>query len=90
MLDRFGGFAHHLESVIAGRHYDCCVIEHFWCAPYVEQLRECCDRVILDLHNIESVLHARCATVEPWPVATAHKIFEQACSTLERKLLPRF
>jgi glycosyltransferase involved in cell wall biosynthesis len=90
LLDRFGGFAHHLESVIAGRHYDCCVIEHFWCAPYVEQLRKCCDRVILDLHNIESVLHARCAMVEPWPIATAHKVFEQACSDLERQLLPRF
>ena len=37
------------------------MIEHSWCAPYLEQLSPVCTRTVLDLHNVESVLHARCA-----------------------------
>ena len=44
------------------------VIEHFWCAPYARALRPHCDRLVLDLHNIESEL------------ARTHALATGACS----------
>ncbi len=55
LLDRFAGFESQLAAVL-DRHYDLGVIEHFWCAPYARVLRPHCDRLVLDLHNIESRL----------------------------------
>jgi glycosyltransferase involved in cell wall biosynthesis len=45
---------------------------------------------VLDLHNIESLLHARCAAVEGAATAFAHRIFRDASLALERTWLPRF
>ena len=61
LIDRLSGHAEALAAAVAGKHYDLGIAEHFWCAPYQEQLAAVCDRTLLDLHNIESVLHARCA-----------------------------
>src|ERR1700688_2484559 len=63
LLDRFAGFESQLNPVLGDR-YSLGVIEHFWCAPYARALRPHCDRLVLDLHNIESQLartHARAA-----------------------------
>ena len=57
-MDRFAGFEQRIAALVAGESvFEFAVIEHFWCAPYVEQLRPCSRRVILDLHNIESQWH---------------------------------
>ena len=40
-------------SALEGARYDMGVIEHFWCAPYLEQLSPACARTVLDLHNVE-------------------------------------
>src|SRR6266496_2738267 len=60
LIDRFSGFEREIESATAGRRYALGVIEHFWCAPYFEQVSKVCEQTVLDLHNIESLLHARC------------------------------
>jgi glycosyltransferase involved in cell wall biosynthesis len=86
LVDRFSGFG----EAIPERHYQLGVIEHFWCAPYLAQLRPCCDRVWLDLHNVESLWHARVAAAENPLNAFALRRFAQACRKLERELLPGF
>jgi glycosyltransferase involved in cell wall biosynthesis len=45
---------------------------------------------VLDLHNIESLLHARCAAVEGTATAFAHRRFRDASLELERTWMPRF
>ena len=90
LLDRFSGQGSELASLVAGRKYDVGLIEHFWCAPYVEQLAPLCRRTILDLHNIESELHASCARIDRWPLSTAHNRFRRAYVNAETRWLPRF
>jgi glycosyltransferase involved in cell wall biosynthesis len=45
---------------------------------------------VLDLVDVESVLHGRCAAVEGLATATAHRVFQRASQELERLWLPRF
>src|SRR5271170_7846496 len=49
LVDRFRGHAARLELA---PHYDLTVIEHFWCAEYLDTIRGVSDRVVLNLHNI--------------------------------------
>jgi glycosyltransferase involved in cell wall biosynthesis len=90
LVDRFAGFGDRVAAAIAGEHYDVAVIEHFWCAPYWEQAAPVSNVTILDLHNIESVLHERCARTETATQAVAHRAFQKICRSLEEKWLPRF
>jgi polysaccharide biosynthesis protein PslH len=90
LVDRFAGFEPQVERVVAGRNYEIGVIEHSWCAPYVERIGPVCRRTVLDLHNVESVLHARCAQVEGGAVGLAHRIFGEASARFEAEWLPRF
>jgi len=90
LIDRFAGFDEAIQRAIKGFEYELGVIEHFWCAPYREQIESVCERTILDLHNVESVLHRRCAEVEPGAIGLAHRAFGSAARKLERQLLPRF
>jgi len=61
LVDRFAGFADRIADFVRDRSYQVAVIEHFWCAPYWEQVAPVSAKTVLDLHNIESVLHERCA-----------------------------
>ena len=61
LVERFSGFGSEIARATQGRHYEIAVAEHFWCAPYLPQLSAVSDRTVLDLHNIESVLHEGCA-----------------------------
>ena len=90
LVDRFAGFSAQVARALAGARYDLGVIEHSWCAPYLEQLSPVCTRTVLDLHNVESVLHGRCAEAEGRAAATAHRVFQGASQELERAWLPRF
>lgn len=90
LVDRFAGFGRRIAKAVAGQHYEIGVVEHFWCAPYWEEISQVCERTALDLHNIESVLHGRCAQVERGATALAHQAFSQACLDLERVWLPRY
>ena len=95
LVDRFAGFSAQIARALSGARYDLGVIEHSWCAPYLEQVSPLCTRTVLDLHNVESVLHARSAAVAASGVrgraaAAAHRIFQHASRELERVWLPRF
>jgi glycosyltransferase involved in cell wall biosynthesis len=90
LIDRFAGFGEHIAAATRGQHYELAVIEHFWCAPYWEQAAAVSDATLLDLHNIESILHERCARDETGPQALAHRAFQTACRSLEEEWLPRF
>jgi polysaccharide biosynthesis protein PslH len=90
LMDRFAGFGREVEEAIGGRRYGVGVIEHFWCAPYHRRIAGACAETVLDLHNVESVLHARCARTEGGAAAFAHNVFRHACVDLERYWLPRF
>jgi glycosyltransferase involved in cell wall biosynthesis len=88
--DRFDGFGAQLARILEGQRYDLAVVEHFWCAPYHRQLQSHAGRVVLDLHNVESVYYARSALAEPWPASAALRRFERASRALEIRWLPRF
>ena len=88
--DRFGGFEEEIRRFVDGRRYQLAVIEHFWCAGYRDALAPYCERLLLDLHNIESALLAGCAEAENGPVAYALRRFRTACLDLEKRWFPRF
>jgi glycosyltransferase involved in cell wall biosynthesis len=90
LVDRFSGFDDTIGKLVAGQQYDAAVVEHFWCAPYMEQLRPFSTRVILDLHNIESVWHRSLADLEHGARALALRRFATASVALERQWLPQF
>lgn len=90
LLNRFSQQGDQIAGALKGCTYELGVIEHFWCAPYVEQLTSVCRHTTMDLHNIESELHGSCGRSMAWPVSSAHRRFQRACAREERRWLPRF
>ena len=90
LVDRFSGFEDAIGKLAAREQYEAAVVEHFWCATYVEQLHPNSKRVMLDLHNIESVWHSSMADGEHGARRVALRRFATACVALERQWLPRF
>jgi glycosyltransferase involved in cell wall biosynthesis len=90
LLDRFAGFEAQLTPFLDGRRYRVAVIEHFWCAPYAQVLRPHCDRLVLDLHNIESELARSHARATGGLEAMAFARFAAAYRRLESEWLPKF
>lgn len=90
LVDRFAGFAPVISRMLAGRTYQLGIVEHSWAAPYVAQIAPHCSRTVLDLHNVESVLHDRCASTESGPLAMAHRVFRDASRALERQWFVQF
>ncbi|MFB3776968.1 MAG: glycosyltransferase [Bryobacteraceae bacterium] len=88
--DRFAGFEAKIGRFMGENRYRLALIEHFWCAPYFEQLASCTGAVVLDLHNIESMLMSRRASIAPPLASSALRRFARASLRLERKWLPRF
>jgi len=79
-----------VDLATEGQRYEVAVIEHFWCARYLDRLRRRARRVVLDLHNVESVLHEACSRTEPWPQKIGHRFFQHTARRLERSLLAEF
>lgn len=90
LLDRFSGHDQQVADFVVGQEYAVAVIEHFWCAPYLEAIRASAQKVILDLHNIESIWHHSIAQGSSGLAALAHRRFSSAYHQLEREWLPRF
>ena len=90
LIDRFAGFSAEIGRAIAGARYEIGIVEHFWCAAYHDCIVGACARTVLDLHNIESVLHLRCAEVETGVIGMVHRVFHRAARKLEHRLLPRY
>ncbi len=92
LVDRFSAPSsrEQLAHAIGDRGYALAVIEHFWCAPYVDMLRAQSRGIVLNLHNVESALAAGCARTEAWPARWAHAAFARVAERAERELLPKF
>lgn len=92
LADRFGEgqSLRRVELATQGQRYDVAVIEHFWCARYLDVLRPRARRIVLDLHNVESVLHEGCSRTEPWPNSLGHRLFQRTARRLERNVLADF
>ncbi len=90
LIDRFSGFQDQIASWIAERFYSVVIAEHFWVAPYATVLREHAERLVLDLHNIESALQNSTAPHERWPLSTMFRRFGSAYEALEREWIPKF
>jgi glycosyltransferase involved in cell wall biosynthesis len=90
LMDRFAGFEAQIERCVSGQRYEAAFIEHFWCAPYVDQVRTSAKRVILDVYNIESEWHRSMASSESGLLAWGHRRFAEAALELERHWLPRY
>jgi len=90
LLDRFSGWSTPIGKFASETRYDVAIIEHFWCAPYRDALRPHCRRILIDLHNIESVWHQRLADTEPWPQSMLYRRFAGIYRRLETRLLPLF
>jgi glycosyltransferase involved in cell wall biosynthesis len=90
LMDRFSGFAATLSELVSSNRYDVAILEHFWCAPYLEQIRPHARRVILDLHNVESHWHESLAGSEGGARSFALRRFAAAARGLESRWLPGF
>jgi polysaccharide biosynthesis protein PslH len=90
LFDRFSGFDSQIDRVLRDRRYSIGVIEHFWCAPYANRLRPHCDRLVLDLHNIESELARTHARASRGIQSIAMSRFATAYERLEREWLRHF
>jgi glycosyltransferase involved in cell wall biosynthesis len=89
LFDRYSGYEDQIREQVRGP-YALGVIEHFWCASYEPLLRALCERVILDLHNVESELAQSHALAARWPESWTSARFAEAYIRLEREWLPRF
>ena len=90
LLDRYAGFESQLAPFLEGQRYRTAVIEHFWCAPYAAVVRPNADRLVLDLHNIESELARSHASSARGLEAMAFSRFASAYRRLESVWLPKF
>jgi len=90
LIDRLAGFGDELNALLAGSHYDAGIVEHFWAAPYLPQVARVCEKTVLDLHNVESVLHARSAATSSGLMAAGHARFAARCRAYEADLLARY
>ena len=90
LIDRFSGFERPLAALLAHRRYEVAIVEHFWCAAYIQQLRASAKHIILDLHNIESVWHQTLSRGETPLRAAALKRFAAVARQMEGKLFPQF
>jgi len=90
LIDRLSGLGPAIQDAIGGERYDIGVVEHFWSAPYLPEMFRVCSRAILNLHNVESVLHQRCAAGGGPLLRAAHARFARASRALEQRLLPEF
>ncbi len=90
LIDRLAGMDQEILRIINGKHWDLGIVEHFWCAPYVRTLENVCEKTILDLHNVESLLNERCAAASGGLIAVGHRRFASMSRKLESRLLPRY
>ena len=89
LFDRYSGYEDQLKAALHGR-YTLAVVEHFWCASYAPLLRSCSDRVVLDLHNVESELARSHARAAAWPASWASERFARCYQRLEKQWEPQY
>lgn len=79
LIDRFSGYERPLAEFLRGRRWDVAVLKQLWLAPYARVVRPHAGRLVLDLHDVESVLMAQIAP-----------LFAPATRRAEARWLPAF
>lgn len=79
LIDRFAGYEGSLAGFLRGRSWDLAILKLLWLAPYAGTFRPHVGRLILDLHDVESVLMAQIAPM-----------FAVAARRAEARWLPAF
>jgi polysaccharide biosynthesis protein PslH len=90
MQDRFSGLENEIRSALRERRFAVIVVEHLWLAQYAGLLRDHAEKLVLDLHNIESRFFDTMAATSPLWYRPFLERFARANGELERALLPRF
>jgi glycosyltransferase involved in cell wall biosynthesis len=90
LIDRLAGHNEEIARAVSGKHYDLGIVEHLWAAPYLKEVAHACARTVLDLHNIESILHRRCAETSHGLIAAGQKRFAHSAHEIENNLLPQY
>jgi glycosyltransferase involved in cell wall biosynthesis len=85
LFDRYSGHPVRLQG-----RYDVAIVEHFWCASYAGLLRAHAERLILNLHNVESALARTHAAATRGLASLAFRRFAKAYAALETQWLPKF
>ena len=86
--DRFRGQEAAMAGWLGDRQYDVVCLEHFWTSTYAPFLRPRARRLVLDLHNIESVFYETRAKAEG--LGWIWRRFAAANRVRERDRLPQF
>lgn len=63
LVDRFSGYEKQLSAFLQGNRWDVALLKQLWLAPYAGSVRPYARRLVLDLHDVESVLMAQIAPV---------------------------
>ena len=90
LIDRFSGFDPQVEASMDSGSYDLAIVEHLWCASYVDRIRPRARTVVLDAHNIESVWHRRVGATGGVLQRAAFRKFAAACDTFERHWMKKY
>jgi len=90
LVDRLSGLGPAIVQAIGEDRYELGIVEHSWCAPYVDEIASVSKLTVLDLHNVESVLHQRCAAAGRGLLGLGHKRFAKASQKMESKLFPKY
>lgn len=91
LLSRFQGFGPQIASFLTGRQYRVAVLEHFWCAPYHAVIAPYSEATVMDLHNVESILHqTQAKAASSLAERVAHQQFAGMYRRLEAQWLPKF
>lgn len=89
LFDRLSGYDAAIAEALTGHHYDLALLEHFWVAHCAPTVRPHTRRLVLDLHNVESVLAERMARTRDLQ-APLHAEFAHAYHRLQAQWLPAF
>ena len=90
LVDRLSGLGPAIVRAIGEDRYDLGIVEHSWCAPYIDEIASVSKLTVLDLHNVESVLHQRCAAANRGLLGLGHRRFAKASQKMESKLFPEY
>jgi polysaccharide biosynthesis protein PslH len=90
LVDRFGGQAARLAELLDGKRFDVVWVEHFWLAPYARLLRRHGEKLVLDLHNVESEYYESLAASSPGAHRPLLRHFAARARDYEAKWLREF
>lgn len=90
LVDRFSGHGSELRRILGGRRFDLIWVEHFWAAGYAGLLRPQAEKLVLDLHNVESAYFDSLAATAKGAEGWLWRHFARCARQWEARLWPEF